>query len=229
MDFEVYCDESNPEFFKSRLDGENYVLIGSIWIKAEDRPAHKTAIKLIREHHQVGGEFKWTRLSPSRVEFYTEIVDWFFGASEARFRIIVLPVIELDDKLHKYDNELAFYKFYYQVLHHWILDHNNYRIFVDTRTNRLHERLKTLERCLNYANLTSEVTIQALPSDELDLIQVADVLIGAVGYSFHGRKESKAKLQVVEAIKKKIGGEIRTTRKTEEKFNVFLFHRGGGW
>ena len=229
MDFEVYCDESNPEFFKSRPGGENYVLIGGIWIKAEHRSRHKAAIKEIRSHHKVMGEFKWNRVSPSRVGFYTEIVGWFFTTDEVRFRTIVLPVSGLNDKLHEYDNELAFYKFYYQVLHHWILDHNNYRVFVDTRTNRLHSRLKTLEQCLKYANLTSRVTVQALPSDELDLIQVADVLIGAVGYSLHGRTESEAKLQVVEAIKEKIGHEIMPTPKAEEKFNVFRFHGEGGW
>lgn len=229
MDFEAYCDESNPEFFRSRPRGKNYVLIGGIWIRSEDRTNHKAAIKRIRERHNVHGEFKWNRVSPSRVRFYTEIVEWFFSTDEIRFRTIILPVNKLNDKLHEYDNELAFYKFYYQMLHHWILDHNNYRIFVDTRTNRLHNRLQTLEQCLNYANLTSTVNVQALPSDELDLIQVADVLIGAVGYSFHGRMGSNAKLHIVEAIKEKVGGVIGPTRKTEEKFNVFLFHGGGGW
>lgn len=229
MDFEVYCDESNPEFFKSRPPGKNYVLIGGVWTRAEDRASHKAAVNSIRERHRALGEFKWNRVSPSRVEFYTDIVKWFFSAGEVRFRAIVLQADELDDRLHQYDNELAFYKFYYQVIHHWILDHNSYRVFVDTRTNRLHDRLKTLEQCLNYSNLTSSVTVQALPSDELDLIQVADVLIGAVGYKFHGRHESSAKSRVVKAVEDEIGHEIRPTAKTEEKFNVFRFRGGGGW
>ena len=230
MDFEVYCDESNPEFFKSRPAGENYVLIGGIWIKAEDRSKHKAAINEIRSRHKVMGEFKWNRVSPSRVGFYTEIVGWFFTTDEVRFRTIVLPVKGLNDKLHEYDNELAFYKFYYQLLHHWILDNNNYRVFVDTRTNRLHDRLKTLEQCLNYANLTSTVTLQALPSDELDLIQVVDVLIGAVGYRFHGRSGSASKLAVIKVIEDwLIKPPIGPTPRSEEKFNVFRFRRGGGW
>ena len=79
MRFEVYCDESNPEFFRSRPEGEHYVLIGGVWIKAEDRSTHKAAIKEIRSRHGVFGEFKWNRVSPSRVEFYTNSVRWFFA------------------------------------------------------------------------------------------------------------------------------------------------------
>jgi hypothetical protein len=229
MKFEVYCDESNPEFFKSRREGRCYVLIGGVWVRAEDRAAHKAAIKEIRQRHNVHGEFKWNRVSPSRLEFYTDIVKWFFATREARFRTIVLKVDELNDKLHQCDNELAFYKFYYQVLHHWILDQNSYRVFVDTRTNRLPSRLGTLQRCLECANLTSQVTVQALPSHELDLMQVADVLIGAVGYSFHDRRGSTAKEAVVRTIQEATGRAIGSTPKSEEKFNVFRFRAGGGW
>ncbi len=122
-----------------------------------------------------------------------------------------------------------FYKFYYQLLHHWILDFNRYRIFVDTKTNRAHDRIWTLERCLRNSNLTSEVALQALPSHELDLIQLADLLIGAVSYKFHGHRSSSAKLEIVRAIETRLAREIGPTPRSEDKFNVFRFRSGGGW
>ena len=229
MDFEVYCDESRQDLFRSRAPGENYVLIGGIWIKAEARQAHKQAIRELRERHNLPGEFKWNRVSPSRLNFYTDLVRLFFER-EMRFRVIVLRADELDaTKFHQSDEELMFYKFYYQLLHHWVLDNNGYRFFLDTKTNRVHGRIETLRDCLANANITSTVDVQVLPSHELDLIQLAVVLIGAVGYKLHGTSTSEAKLAVVAEIERRLRRQIGPTLKSEEKFNVFRCRPGGGW
>ncbi|HEX7344600.1 MAG TPA: DUF3800 domain-containing protein, partial [bacterium] len=175
MNFEIYCDESGQEKFKDPQAGSHYTLIGGLWVKAELRDQFKSEIKGIRQKFNLLGEFKWKNVSPSRLGFYREVVKSFF-ANDMRFRVLVLRSDEMDSvRFHESDNELMFYKFYYQLLHHWILDFNQYRIFLDTRTNRLHNRLKTLQNCLNASNLMSSVTFQALPSKQVDLIQLADV------------------------------------------------------
>lgn len=231
MNFEVYCDESGQEFFKTRPHGEHYTLIGSLWIRAENRKDYKDYIIGLRRKHKVGGEFKWKRVSPSRLAFFLELVEFFFAQKdEMRFRVIVLRADEMDAvRFHESDNELMFYKFYYQVLHHWIMDFNSYRVFVDTKTNRLPSRLTTLERCLNCSNISSLVKVQALPSHELEMLQLVDVLIGAVSYKFHKRTSSHAKLMVLREIERWLGREIAPTWRSENKFNVFLFQSGGGW
>jgi hypothetical protein len=231
MNFEVYCDESRQEYFRNPAgDGDRYVLIGSLWIEADERQDHKAKIKNLREIHNVWGEFKWNRVSPSRQQFYLALVHLFFEEA-MRFRCIVLPAHQLDAiQFHHADNELMFYKFYYQLLHHWILDFNSYRIFVDLKTNRLHNRIRTLERVLRNANLTSEiVAVQALPSRQVDLLQLTDVLIGAVGYRFHRETTSAAKLAVVNEIETCLRHPIQPTSRREQKFNVFRFRPGGGW
>ena len=169
----------------SRIDAsERHVLIGGVWIESARRQEYKQAIRLIRDQHQVGGEFKWNRVSPSRSDFYVALIDLFFR-TDMRFRCIVLPGDQLDAvKLNQSDGELMFYKFYYQLIHHWILDFNHYQVFLDMRTNRVHDRLRVLERCLAAANLTSGIAVQALPSEELDLLQLSDVLVGAVGSKY---------------------------------------------
>ncbi len=229
MDFEIYCDESAQDLFKGTSQDGIYTLIGGVWIKAEDRKIHKAAINQLRERHNLHGEFKWKRVSNSRLDFYLDIVKWFFE-SEIRFRTLILRAEELNAvKFHNSDHELMYYKFYYQLLHHWILDFNSYKIFVDTKTNRLHNRLGVLQKCLNNSNLTSTATVQALPSNQLDLIQVADVLIGAVSYKFHKRDTSQAKLQIINQIETCWNREIQPTTKSEEKFNIFRFRSEGGW
>jgi hypothetical protein len=232
MDFEVYCDESRQEYFSSTLQPREprFVLIGSLWIEAARRPALKAGIKAMREEHDVHGEFKWHRVSPSRQLFYTELINLFFD-EPVRFRCIVLPAQQLDAvTFHNGDNELMFYKFYYQLLHHWILDFNTYRIFVDTKTNRVRQRLQRLREILDRSNYTSYVaSVQALPSSQVDLLQLVDVLTGAVGFHFNADGTSSAKRAVVRAIEQRLAHPIQPTSKSEEKFNIFRWRPGGGW
>ena len=233
MNFDIYCDESRQEYFATPPSDsqERFVLIGGLWVITEKREHLKDQIKHLRTSHDVPGEFKWTRVSPSRLPFYLDMVNLFFGSDDMRFRCLVLPANQLDAiRFHDGDNELMFYKFYYQLLHHWILDFNTYRVFTDLRTNRVKQRLERLRQILDNSNRFADVaSVQALPSEQLDLLQLADLLIGAVGYRFHPGGASSAKLSVIQAIETKLGHPIQPTRKTEEKFNVFRWHPGGGW
>ncbi|MCC7355067.1 MAG: DUF3800 domain-containing protein [Anaerolineae bacterium] len=232
MDLEVYCDESRQEYFSTKrpIAQERYVVLGSLWLESVHRTDIKTKIKALREVHNIHGEFKWTRVSPSRQLFYTELVNLFFD-EPIRFRCIVLPASQLDAiQFHRADNELMFYKFYYLMLQSWILDFNTYRIFIDMKTNRVRQRLLHLQEFLSRSNYFADVAIvQALPSEEVDLLQLVDILIGAVGYHFNGGGASPAKQAVTRAIEQRLGHPIQPTRKTEEKLNVFRWRPGGGW
>jgi len=233
MNVEIYCDESRQELFGSREPPSHgqYVLIGGLWIEAEERKALKSRIRKRRDAHDVQGEFKWGRVSPSRLEFYKDLVGLFFDAQAMRFRCLVLPADELDAvQFHDGDDELMFYKFYYQLLHHWILDFNTYKVFVDLKTNRVRQRLAKLRRVLQNSNRFAEIEgVQALPSHEVDLLQLTDLLIGAVGYHFHEVTSSTAKMAVVSEIEGRLGHPIGPTTRWTEKFNVFRWRPGGGW
>jgi len=233
MNFEVYCDESQQELLADNAERRRgqYVVLGGLWIEADLRTKLKEGIKELREQHNLFGEFKWTRVSPSRQEFYCELVNLFFSSDYARFRVLVLPAEELDSvQFHGGDPELMFYKFYYQLLHNWILDSNCYKVFLDTKTNRVGGRLKKLHEVLASANRLSLIEqVQALPSNEVDLLQLADVLIGAVSYRLHGRTGSSAKTQLIEKIEEHIGHRVGCTSRSEEKLNVFCWQPGGGW
>jgi hypothetical protein len=233
MNFDIYCDESRQEYFATPSSGpqERFVLIGGLWIITEQREYLKAQIGDLRARHSVHGEFKWTRVSPSRLPFYLDLVNLFFDSDAMRFRCLVLPANQLDAiRFHHGDNELMFYKFYYQLLHNWILDFNTYQVFTDLRTNRVKQRLERLRQILDSSNYFAEVaSVQALPSEQLDLLQLADVLIGAVGYRFHHGNASPAKLAVSQEIETRLGRPIQPTRKVEEKFNIFRWRPGGGW
>jgi hypothetical protein len=225
MIYEVYCDESRQQLFTdSALTDGRYVLIGGLWIRADDRQHLKSRVGELRDRHDVHSELKWRKVSPSGHALYCDLVRLFFEEA-MQFRCIVLPAEQLDcAAFHEADQELMFYKFYYQLLYHWMVEPHTYRIFIDLKTNRVHGRVATLAKVLQNARPGSTVSVQALPSDELDLLQLADVLTGAVGYRFHGLETSTGKLAVVHEIERQLGHRIMPTSKAVRKFNVFRFH-----
>lgn len=233
MKFEVYCDESMPDLFTTKKPASRYLMIGSLWLPNSYRNKIKNDIRSLREKHNTWGEIKWSKVSPSRLPFYLDLIDMFLSYNlELRFRCIAVDHAQINMSLHDNDSELGFYKFYYQMLHHWIYDFNEYRIFCDIKTNRDPERLKVLKRCLKYANLSSTIKdIQSLPSKQVVLIQLCDLLLGVANSRMNNTlKEGSAKNELVRHLQKMLGVKnLAPTPKSEEKFNIFKIRLNGGW
>ena len=234
MKFEVYCDESRPDLLSSKHPPVRYLVIGSLWLRTEDRQDFKNSIHALRDKHKIGGEFKWQKVSPSRLDFYQELVEWFMNIEEERlrFRCIAVDHAQVNlVKFHDNDQELGFYKFYYQMLHHWIMDFNEYAIFCDFKQNRVRNRLHTLQQTLDYSNLSSTVAnVQPIRSEESVLIQLADVLTGAAAARLNGTLQAgSAKEKVVEQLELSFKHKIRPTPKNHQKYTVFMIDLQGGW
>jgi hypothetical protein len=234
MKFEVYCDEALPDLFTSTKPRARYLMIGSLWLPADLREDAKGKIGRLRERHGVWGEAKWTKISPAKVNFYSEIIDLFMSyGMDMRFRCIAVDRTQVNMALHDGDGELGFYKFYYQLLHHWILDFNDYRIYCDLKTNRDRTRLRVLKRCLDYANKTATIDdLQSLPSTEVALLQLCDVLLGAASSRLNETlKPGSAKESLVSLLEARLDlrGTLSPTGAAEKKFNIFKINLGGGW
>jgi hypothetical protein len=234
MKFEVYCDEALPDLFTSRHPRARYLMIGSVWLPAALREDVKDKVTALRAKHAVWGEIKWTKISPSKVEFYAEIVDLFMSyGTEMRFRCIAVDRTQVNLELHGNDGELGFYKFYYQLLRHWILDANAYQFFCDLKSNRDRTRLQVLRHCLVHSNKLAKIeNVQALPSPQVTLLQLCDVLLGAASSRINGTlRAGSAKEQIVQRLETRLDlrGELAATGAAEKKFNIFKIRLGGGW
>lgn len=233
MKFDVYCDESHPDLLGSKRSPFQVLVIGGLWLAKQDRNRFKQTIHELRNKHKIGGEFKWQKVSPSRQAFYNELIDWFFEQGDnLRFRCIAVERQKVNLlKYHDSDQELGFYKFYYQMLHHWILDCNEYAVFCDFKSNREPDRLHVLQRCLETTNLSSHITsVQSIRSKESVLVQLADVLTGAVASKLNNAlRPGGAKSVLVSKIEAGLKRTIGRTIKGEQKFNVFVIDLRGGW
>lgn len=233
MKFEVYCDEAFPDLFTSQKPKSEYLMIGGLWIPSEIRDEVKTKVKELREKHQAWGEIKWTKVSPSKLGFYEDLLDLFMSYGKGmRFRCIAVAHKQVNLELHQNDRELGFYKFYYQLLHHWIYDFNEYSVYCDTKTNRDKNRLHDLGKCLANSNLSSSIKqVQALPSKQMVLIQLSDLLLGMASSRMNGTLgEGTAKEALVKRMESHLNvHKLQPTARTEEKFNIFKIHLSGGW
>lgn len=233
MKFDVYCDESRPDLLSSHNPTAKYMVIGGLWLATEDRERFKNDIHELRNKHRIGGEFKWQKVSPSRISFYHDLSDWFIALGDRiRFRCIAVEHKKVDlIRFHSNDQELGFYKFYYQMLHHWIWDYNEYSIFCDYKSNRIRTRLPELSRCLENSNLSSEIlNVQATRSNESVLLQAADVFTGIAAARLNNNlRTGGAKWELVTHLERALGRQIQATYRSEHKYNVFVINLDGGW
>ncbi|MBE8167993.1 MAG: DUF3800 domain-containing protein [Shewanella sp.] len=232
MKFEVYCDENHPELFSSKKPSVTYLMIGSLWLPADLRNELKQKVWQLRQSHNIWGEIKWRKVSHGSLEFYKSIIDLFISYGEQlRFRCIAIAHQQFDGNSCQNDEELGFYKFYYQVLHHWILDFNQYSVFCDLKSNRELDRWSVLKDCLNNANIMASIdTIQALPSKQVVLIQLSDLLLGIASARMNATLNPlSAKTLLVEHLENKLNRKIGATYRSEHKFNVFEIDLKGGW
>ena len=232
MKFLVYCDETLPDLFTTTKAIDKRLMIGSLWIEEDLRDDFKEKIKELRVKHNCWGEIKWTKVSTSKENFYFELVDLFFSfGMQSRFRAIGIDPKQINWAMHGNDRELGFYKFYYSLLQKWLHDFNEYSIFCDSKVNRDLSRLNKLHEILEKAKWNANIKrVQALPSNEVVLIQLADLFLGATSAKMNNTiQTNKAKLNLINHIEKHLGRQIKATPMSEQKWNVFNIDLGGGW
>ena len=115
-----------------------YAAIGGIWIPSTFRKEFKEKITEIKRTHNVYGELKWNKVSGKYQALYNSLIDYFFSTQHIRFRVILINVEKVNnDYFNGSSAELGFYKFYYQLIKHWIYDGYEYNVFLDYKVTEL--------------------------------------------------------------------------------------------
>jgi hypothetical protein len=180
----------------------------------------------LRERLGLRGEVKWRKTSRKRLEDYKQLVDFFFASADLSFRSIVVEQARIRmNELHGADRELAFYKFYYEMLEKWLRPGCDYLILLDRKKNRGADRCTTLrlflERRLRGKGWIHDLTI--IDSRQTPLAQLCDLLAGAVAASYNGLAQGSAKAELAEYVARSAGlTTLRVgTSLTAEKLNIF--------
>jgi hypothetical protein len=220
----IYCDESRHT---SNAD-DSFMVIGALSCPRNMKNDYTRKINLLRKEHETWREFGWKTLSPNRRDYYWALLTLFSDSQDLSFRCLVVDRNILDhDQFNKGDDELGFYKLYYQMLVHWLKPAGVYYIYLDWQQNKMQHRFTNLRDILR-RRLTGKAKITCLEpvnSRDIPLIQLADLLIGAVGYAWNGRQTSQIKLDFCADLAKSAGlSSLKSaTQLNVEKFNIFHF------
>ncbi len=200
---DLYCDES----CHLEHDGHGLMALGAVLLPHDQRRVVAERIRGIKNAHDLPRTFeaKWTKISPAKVEFYLALVDEFFANESLSFRGWVAR--DKDRLRHTefgQDHDTWYYKMYWEMLRPVIKPPRAHRIYIDIKDTRGGAKTEKLREVLanTYHDWSNQVIerIQIVRSDEIEVMQLADILVGALAYRSRGLDTSTAKTAVVMRI-----------------------------
>ena len=228
----VYCDESG-HLEKSE---ESVMVLGAVWCPQNKAREIAKDLRQLKINNGLSSswESKWTKVSPRKQEYYLEVIDYFFKSRELQFRGIVVPdksVLNHDDFGQTHDD--WYYKMYFTLLTRVIDPEKRFRVYLDVKDTRSSEKTEKLHEVLSNAKYDFDrhivERIQVVRSHEVEQIQLADLLIGAIAYANRELNTSEGKKGVVQRVRDLSGYSlVRTTLLKEKKFNLLVWEPAPG-
>jgi len=225
-EYNIYCDES----CHLEHDHQPVMLLGCVWCPKSAVRKISIDLRKIKARHNALGELKWVKVSKSKKSFYIELTNYFFKTPELHFRCLVVKDKSKLNHEHfsQGSHDTFYYKMYFSMLNKILSPTNKYYVYLDIKDTRSKFKIEKLREvlCNNVYDFTKQMIskIQHIRSSESELLQLADFLIGTVGYENRNLKGNPAKVSVADLIKKRIKQNLcQSTSLYEEKFNLFIF------
>lgn len=227
--YKLFCDES----CHLEHDTSDVMVLGTICCPEEHVEAINRQIKTLRYQHNYKTELKWTKLHTKQIDFYKALIDLFLETDALRFKATV--VINKKSLNHEQFNQGShnnfYYKMFYYALRDFLVTGNQYKIYLDYMDTQGRDKARKLMDVLHNANYGQvDITTYIIRSYESQLIQLCDLLIGALSYVNRAdiAHESKVKNELVAYLQLKLCRSLDIgTPPWEQKFNIFRFSPRG--
>lgn len=225
--YNVYCDESSH----LENDNQSVMVLGAVWCSLEKVREITMRLREIKERHGLKPNFeiKWTKVSPAKQRFYLDILDYFFDDDDLHFRALVIPdkaKLRHSDFIQTHDD--WYYKMYFSMLKAILEPQSSYRIYLDIKDTRSEDKVRKLHDflCNHVQDYNREIVerLQSVRSHEVAILQIADLLIGAVNYVNRNLQTSEAKTAIVNRLRERSHYNLtRSTLPRESKVNIFIW------
>lgn len=224
----VYCDES----CHLEYDRLPVMAWGAVTCPKSAVQNIAKAVRTLKATHGLGTEFeaKWTKISPAKVSFYLALIDLFLTNDQLRFRGLVVPdKTVLDHSRFDQSHDDWYYKMYFTMLRPIFCAPDRYHIYLDIKDTRGGPKTcklqEVLANSLHDFNRQTIERVQQIRSHESELLQITDLLIGALTYANRDLKTSQAKMAVISRLCEKLGkNALRCTSPfAETKFNILVW------
>lgn len=222
--YSVYCDES----CHLENDHQQVMAIGAVWCPQSKVQEIFRRIREIKTKHNlpVGFEVKWGKVSRSKVGFYADLIDYFFDDDDLSFRCLLVPdKSNLDHARFGQSHDEFYYKIYFDMLKAIFDSGSSYKIYLDIKDTIGQRRIEKLHDvlCNHQYDFSKRVvkSVEQVRSHQVELIQLADLLIGAITYHNRGLTGNAGKNQLIQKIMKRSGYSLtKTTLVRERKMNL---------
>ncbi|MDX8274099.1 DUF3800 domain-containing protein [Acinetobacter pittii] len=222
--YNIYCDES----CHLPNDRQSIMTLGLIWCPLNKTREIATRIREIKSRHGLSKDFeiKWTKVSPAKYMFYKDIVDYFFDDDDIHFRGVIIKKADINHAAFNQTHDSWYYKMMFTLIEPVLKPEEKFRVYLDKKDTQSSQKVKKLHDvlCNNLYDFDRNIVerVQVIESHHVEQLQLADLLLGALGYLNRKLSENSAKVELIERIKQRSGYELtRSTLLRESKFNIF--------
>ncbi len=224
--FNVYCDES----CHLENDHQKAMVLGAVWCPLDKTREIAVRLREIKQKHGLSPRFevKWTKVSPAKTALYLDLIDYFFDDDDLHFRALIVPNKSKlrHDAIPGQDHDTWYYKMYFDMLKVIFRPDARYRVYLDIKDTRGAEKVRKLHQvlCNTMYDFSHEIIerVQLVHSHEIEQLQLADLLIGAVSYLHREQSGNAGKEALIRRIRQRSGYSLtKTTLLREEKVNLF--------
>lgn len=224
--FNLYCDES----CHLENDRQPVMVLGAVWCLQSK--AREIAVRL-REFKVAHGlppdfEVKWSKVSPAKQGFYLDVLNYFLDDDDLHFRGWVAHKAGLRHADFGQNHDDWYYKMMFGLLEPLLRPDACFHLYLDKKDTRSAGKVAKLHDvlCNNLYDFNRSIVarVQVVEADAVEQLQLADLLIGAVGYVSRGLAGSAAKNALIARIRQRTGYTLeRPTLLREAKFNLFIW------
>lgn len=231
QEYNVYCDES----CHLENDKAKSMVLGSIWVPRDSVKDINNRIREIKIKHtlNINYEVKWHKVGGNKTSFYEDLIDFFFDNDNLHFRGLVIPnKSELKHKEFNQTHDDFYYKMYFDLLKVILDPQCGYNIYLDIKDTKSQEKVLKLQEVLrnNHYDFSKQIIkkIQQVHSHEIEILQITDLLTGALSYVHREFQTSQAKLTLINRIKERSKYSLmNSTLYRESKMNIFIWQPKG--
>src|SRR5690606_6124753 len=211
----IYCDESCHLL----NDKEPVMVLGAVYCPIEKKEeiferlySFKLKHNLIPKNKKNDNdnrtyyELKWNKVSKSKIEYYKDVINYFVDDDDLQFRVLVVSnKSAIDYEKFNHTHDTFYYKMYFGMLKAILNPENSHHIYIDIKDTRSKEKVHKLEQVLrnDKYDYSKEIIkkVQQVRSHEVEILQLADLLVGATAYVNRELSNSKAKNELINLIK----------------------------
>lgn len=207
------------------------MVLGAVWCPIANVREISVRLREIKREHGLSPSFeaKWQKISPAGSDIYLSLLDYFFDDDDLHFRSLVVPDKSLiDHESFDQSHDDWYFKMYFQLIKAVIVPTDRYRIYLDIKDTHSASKVRRLHSVLanSLRDFEREIVLdlQTVRSHEVELLQLTDLLIGAVAYANRGLTGNSGKLDFVQRLQERSRYSLkRTTLLREEKVNILIW------